>query len=210
MTSMREYSAMRDEELIILIHQGDDDAQNELFARYKNYVRARARSYFLVGADKEDVIQEGMIGLYKAMRDFRADKQSVFRAFAELCITRQMITAIKCANRQKHIPLNSYISLNKPVYDEDSDRQLIDVLTIGKTDNPEELLIGREDYKNIEKQIYEQLSKFEWTVLANYVSGKSYLQIAQTMKKPTKSIDNALQRIKRKLEKCLDERNKEF
>ena len=121
-----------DEELVILAKQGDAGAQEYLINKYKNFVRAKARSYFLIGADREDIIQEGMIGLYKAIRDFREDKLSSFRAFAELCITRQIITAIKTATRQKHIPLNSYVSLNKPIYDEDSDRTLLDVISGNK------------------------------------------------------------------------------
>jgi RNA polymerase sporulation-specific sigma factor len=192
-----------DEELALLAKEGDDDAQSELFGRYKNFVRAKARSYFLIGADKEDIIQEGMIGLYKAMRDFKDDKQASFRAFAELCVTRQMITAIKTATRQKHIPLNSYISLNKPVYDDESERTLIDVLSGGQVASPEEMLIDREEYAQIEKQIGSALSNFEREVLTSYVSGKSYQEIAMELGRHVKSIDNALQRVKRKLEKLV-------
>ena len=148
-----------------------------------------------------------MIGLFKAFRDFRPDKLSSFRAFAELCITRQIITAIKTATRQKHIPLNSYVSLNKPIYDEESDRTLLDVITEGRATNPEELLIGQEDLSSIEGKIGEALSDLEWEVLTSYLDGKSYQEIADDLGRHVKSIDNALQRVKRKLERLIDEKN---
>ncbi|HAA34877.1 MAG TPA: RNA polymerase sporulation sigma factor SigH, partial [Firmicutes bacterium] len=151
-------------------------------------------------------IQEGMIGLYKAIRDFKGDKLSSFRAFAELCITRQIITAIKTATRQKHIPLNSYVSLNKPIYDEDSDRTLLDILSGTKVTDPEELMINREEYNDIEFKIGEILSELEWRVLMLYLEGKSYQEIAVELKRHVKSIDNALQRVKRKLERYLEVR----
>ena len=197
------YHTMEDEQLVPLSREGNDRATEELFDRYKNYVRARARSYFLIGADREDIIQEGMIGLYKAIRDYRQEKQVTFRAFAEICITRQMITAVKTATRQKHIPLNSYVSLNKPVFDDDSDRTLIDMIAAGKNVNPEELLIGQEEYAAIESSMGTVLSDLERQVLALYLAGKSYQQIAETVGRNEKSIDNALQRVKRKLERCL-------
>ena len=171
--------------------------------KYKNFVRSKARSYFLIGADHEDIVQEGMIGLYKAIRDFRPDKLSSFRAFAELCITRQIITAIKTATRQKHIPLNSYVSLNKPLYDEESDRTLLDVIIEGRATNPEELIIGQEDLNSIHHKIDEVLSGLEQEVLRAYLDGKSYQEIADNLGRHVKSIDNALQRVKRKLEKYL-------
>ncbi len=145
-----------------------------------------------------------MIGLYKAIRDFRSDKLSSFRAFAELCITRQIITAIKTATRQKHIPLNSYISLNKPIYDEESDRTLMDILSGTKICDPEELIISQEEFSNIEAKIIELLSDLEWEVLTSYLQGKSYQEIAADLDRHVKSIDNALQRVKRKLERYLD------
>ena len=169
-------------------------------------MRAKARSYFLIGADREDIIQEGMIGFYKAVRDFRNDKLSSFRAFAELCVTRQIITAIKTATRQKHIPLNSYISLNKPIYDEDSDRTLLDVLSGAKVSDPEELVISQEEFVDIEKKMEEILSDLEWQVLMSYLDGKSYQEIAAELHRHVKSIDNALQRVKRKLEKYMENR----
>ena len=200
---------MSDEEVVELARQGDDDAQEYLIGKYKNFVRAKARSYFLIGADKEDIIQEGMIGLYKAIRDYRPDKLSSFRAFAELCITRQIITAIKTATRQKHIPLNSYISLNKPIYDEDSDRTLLDVISGTRVTDPEELVISQEDFDDIESKMGEILSSLEWNVLMYYLEGKSYQDIAAGLDRHVKSIDNALQRVKRKLERYLQARDQE-
>ncbi len=198
-----DYDNLTDEEIVAYARTGDDQAQEYLIYKYRNFVRAKARSYFLIGADREDIIQEGMIGLYKAIRDFRADKLSSFRAFAELCITRQIITAIKTATRQKHIPLNSYISLNKPIYDEDSDRTLMDVLSGTKLSDPEDLVISQEDFNHIEGKIGELLSDLEWEVLTSYLQGKSYQEIAVDLDRHVKSIDNALQRVKRKLERYL-------
>ena len=176
-----------------------------LLNRYKNFVRSKARVYFLPGADHEDIVQEGMIGLYKAIRDYRPDKLTCFRAFAELCITRQIITAIKTATRLKHTPLNKYISLNKPIFDEDSDRTLLDIITEGKTTNPEEVLINQENFSNIETQIGENLSVLEWEVLTSYLEGRSYQEIAEKLGKnvKVKTVDNALQRVKRKMEKLI-------
>ena len=200
------FSTMTDEQIVELAREGDNVAQEYLINKYKNFVRAKARSYFLIGADKEDIIQEGMIGLYKAIRDFRPDKLSSFRAFAELCITRQIITAIKTATRQKHIPLNSYVSLNKPIYDEDSDRTLLDVISGTRITDPEELVISREEFDDIEEKMGEILSSLEWRVLMYYLEGKSYQEIAVDLDRHVKSIDNALQRVKRKLERYLENR----
>ena len=150
-----------------------------------------------------------MIGLYKAIRDYRGDKLSSFRAFADLCITRQIITAIKTATRQKHIPLNSYVSLNKPIYDEDSDRTLMDVLSGMRITDPEELIISQEEIDDIELKMGEILSPLEWKVLTYYLDGKSYQEIAEILGRHVKSIDNALQRVKRKLERYLEKRNSE-
>ena len=200
-----DFAAMSDEEVVTLCQSGDSVAHEFLLNKYKNFVRSKARSYFLIGADHEDIVQEGMIGLYKAIRDYRVDKLSSFRAFAELCITRQIITAIKTATRQKHIPLNSYVSLNKPLYDEESDRTLLDVIIEGRATNPEELIIGQEDLKTIHHKIGEVLSSLEQDVLSAYLDGKSYQEIADNLGRHVKSIDNALQRVKRKLEKYLEE-----
>ncbi len=195
-----------EEEVVALARNGDSKAQEFLIKKYKNFVRGKARSYFLIGADREDIIQEGMIGLFKAIRDYRPDRIASFKAFAELCITRQMITAIKTATRQKHIPLNSYISLNKPMYDEDSERTLLDVVSGRVVSNPEELVISREEFDSMEAKIGEVLSDLELQVLTYYLDGKSYQEIAENLDRHVKSIDNALQRVKRKLEKCLQER----
>jgi RNA polymerase sigma-H factor len=200
------YDVMLDETIVEAAREGDDAAQEYLINKYKNFVRAKARSYFLIGADREDIIQEGMIGLYKAIRDFRNDKLASFRAFAELCITRQIITAIKTATRQKHIPLNSYVSLNKPIYDEESDRTLLDVLSGTKVTDPEELVISREEFVDIEHKMGEFLSDLEWKVLMSYLDGRSYQEIAKDLRRHVKSIDNALQRVKRKLERYLEKR----
>ncbi|OKL35942.1 RNA polymerase factor sigma-70 [Domibacillus mangrovi] len=196
--------SLNDEQLVELVHNGNSDALDYLIHKYRNFVRAKARSYFLIGADKEDIVQEGMIGLYKAVRDYKGDKLSTFKAFAELCITRQIITAIKTATRQKHIPLNSYISLDKPIYDEESDRTLMDVLTGVKITDPEELMINRELFISIEGKVNELLSDLERQVLALYLDGRSYQEIAEELNRHVKSIDNALQRVKRKLERYLE------
>ena len=198
---------MEDEELVCLARDGDEEALEFLINKYKNFVRAKARTYFLVGADREDIIQEGMIGIYKAIRDYRSDRLASFRAFAELCITRQIITAIKTATRQKHIPLNSYVSLNKPVFDDESERTLMDIMVPGVTTDPEELLISQEEVADIEGKMDELLSPLEKEVVDLYLEGKSYIEIAEQLGRHVKSVDNALQRVKRKLEGCLKKRN---
>lgn len=206
MYTTQDFESMADERVVKLAQDADGAAQEYLLNKYKNFVRTKARSYFLIGADHEDIVQEGMIGLYKAIRDYKAEKLSSFRAFAELCVTRQIITAIKTATRQKHIPLNSYISLNKPIYEEDSDRTLLDVITEEGVSNPEDMLIDREDLSLIEGRIGQMLSDLEKDVLVRYMEGKSYVEIAGEMHRHVKSIDNALQRIKRKLMKYLEEK----
>ena len=204
----RRYENLTDEEILLDIKEHNDKvARDYLIHKYRNFVRAKARSYFLIGADREDIVQEGMIGFYKAIRDFRDDKLSSFRAFAELCVTRQIITAIKTATRQKHIPLNSYVSLNKPIYDEDSDRTLLDIISGAKVSDPEELVISQEEFVDIEKKMEEILSDLEWKVLMSYLDGKSYQEIAEDLGRHVKSIDNALQRVKRKLEKYMETRS---
>lgn len=201
------FEILQDEEVVNIARAGSVLAQEYLINKYKSFVRAKARSYFLIGADREDIIQEGMIGLYKAIRDFRSDKLASFKAFAELCITRQIITAIKTATRQKHIPLNSYVSLNRPIYDEDSDRTLLDIMPGTQVLDPEELVINTEEIGSMEDKITEILSDLEWQVLNSYLDGKSYLEIADDLQRHVKSIDNALQRVKRKLERYLDSKN---
>lgn len=192
-----------DDKLLTLIHQEDNQALDILINKYKNFVRAKARTYFLIGADREDIIQEGMIGLYKAIRDYDGDKLASFRGFAELCITRQILTAIKMATRQKHIPLNSYVSLDKPIYDEESDRTLLDVITGVEAIDPQELLINREKFGDLQLKLTGLLSELERKVLDLYVEGRTYQEISIELKRHEKSIDNAIQRVKRKLEEVL-------
>lgn len=200
------YVQFDDDALIELVHQGDSEVLDYLIQKYRNFVRAKARTYFLIGADKEDIVQEGMIGLYKAIRDFKGDKLSSFKAFAELCITRQIITAIKTATRQKHIPLNSYVSLDKPIYDDESDRTLMDVISGAKVLDPEELIINKEEFDDIEVKMADLLSDLERKVLSLYLDGQTYQEISEELNRHVKSIDNALQRVKRKLERYLEMR----
>ena len=209
MTKEQIYKSAKDEELVLMAQNGDDAAQEYLLDKYKSLVRAKSRAYFLIGADSEDIIQEGMIGLYKAVRDYNEEKNASFRSFAELCVNRQMITAIKAATRQKHQPLNSYVSLNKPVYEEESEQTYMDFLqsSSGSLLNPEALLIGQENKRFLEDQMVKNLSSFETRVLVLYLQGRSYFEIANVLDKPEKSIDNALQRVKKKLEKFLEEKN---
>ncbi len=209
MTKEQTYKNAKDEELVLMAQNGDDTAQRYLLDKYKSLVRAKSRAYFLIGADSEDIIQEGMIGLYKAVRDYNEEKNASFRSFAELCVSRQMITAIKAATRQKHQPLNSYVSLNKPVYEEESEQTYMDFLQSSSSAllNPEALLIGQENKHFLEDQMVKNLSSFETRVLVLYLQGRSYFEIAHVLDKPEKSIDNALQRVKKKLEKFLEEKN---
>jgi RNA polymerase sporulation-specific sigma factor len=195
-----------DEELVTRAWQGDSEALDTLLARYRNFVRIKARSYFLVGADREDVVQEGMIGLYKAIRDYDGERLASFRSFAELCITRQIITAIKTATRQKHSPLNSYVSLHVPAYrDDDSEHELIDHFVVDGAD-PAESVVSTSELALLERYFGEILSDLEANVLQRYIEGQSYQEIAVELKRHVKSIDNALQRIKRKLEFYLEDR----
>jgi len=195
---------MTDDEIVKCAQDGSQLAIEYLLKKYKNFVQNKARSYFLVGADRDDIVQEGMIGLYKAIRDYRIDRLASFRAFAELCITRQIITAIKAATRQKHQPLNSYVSLNKPIYNQESTRTLLDVLQGEKLTNPEDLFISQEAYELLETSIKEMLSDLEKNVLLEYLKGKTYEEIAKALDRHVKSVDNALQRVKRKLEEFLE------
>ncbi|MFZ7133578.1 MAG: RNA polymerase sporulation sigma factor SigH [Eubacteriales bacterium] len=192
-----------DEELVLMAKKGDRNAEQLLLRRYRNFVKLKARPYFLIGADREDIIQEGMIGLFKGIRDYNPEKASSFKVFAELCIQRQIITAIKTATRQKHNPLNTYVSLDKPVYEEESEKTLLDIIANTQNTEPETIIIGQEQLGLMENRILEVLSDLEWNVLMSYVSGKSYCEIAGEMDKHVKSIDNALQRVKKKLESYL-------
>jgi len=204
---IEELAVLNDEQVVERARGGDDVALNFLLHKYRGFVQTKARSYFLMGADHEDIVQEGMIGLYKAIRDFRVEKPASFRAFAELCVTRQIITAVKTASRQKHTPLNTYVSLHKPIHDEESERTLLDILSSQHVTDPEELLISKEEFNDICRQMNKLLSDLEKEVLVFYLDGKSYQEIAVLLKRHVKSIDNALQRIKRKVERYLTERN---
>ncbi|KYG89926.1 RNA polymerase factor sigma-70 [[Bacillus] sp. KCTC 13219] len=204
MPTIQQFEELSDEELVEQVRLGNTDALDFLITKYRLFVKAKARSYFLVGADKEDIIQEGMIGLYKAIRDFKGDKLASFRAFAELCVTRQIITAIKTATRQKHIPLNSYVSLDKPIYDEESERTLMDIITSPQSDDPMHAMINQEEFSYLEEKMSEVLSELEQQVLALYLEGRSYYEISELLNRHVKSIDNALQRVKRKLERHLE------
>ena len=197
------YEGKSDDELIELA-KSDEYAFEYIVTKYKCIVLSKARGYFLVGADKEDIIQEGMIGLVKAIRDYRVEREASFNGFAEMCINRQIITAIKSATRQKHIPLNNYVSFSRPVYDgveNGEKRTVIDVLEGDSSLNPEEKFIIEESYRGMDEKIMKSLSRFEKSVLGYYLSGNSYAEISRLTSKPVKSIDNALQRIKKKLEK---------
>ena len=196
-----------DEELVLAARAGDDAALSALLTKYRAFARVKARSYFLVGADREDIVQEGMIGLYKAVRDFNGEMESSFRSFAELCVTRQIITAIKTATRQKHGPLNNYVSFSRPVsVDDDGERVLADVLPTVSVSDPADLVISAERIRALQEHFDEVLSELETEVLRLYVEGKSYQEIAELLQRHVKSIDNALQRIKRKLECHLRDR----
>ncbi len=205
-TTGNKLSGLSDDEVVELAKNEDNSAIEELVSRYKNCILLKTRTYFLRGADKEDIMQEGMIGLIKAIRDYNSDKKTSFKSFAELCITRQIITAVKAATRQKHIPLNSYVSLNGHT-DGDEERAPLELVDSTTRFNPEEYIIMRERCKQIDEHILKLLSKFERNVLELYLTGKSYQEISQIADCSIKSIDNALQRIKRKLEKCsIDEK----
>ncbi len=189
-----------DNELVARVRGGDDRALTDLLARYRNFARSKARSYFLAGSEKEDVVQEGMIGLFKAIRDFDLAQETPFRAFAELCISRQILTAIKTANRQKHQPLNSSVSLDAPAYnDPASDQSVGDNLPASHLSDPIELVISAEEVEALRRSMQENLTDLEGDVLRLYMDGKSYEEIASVLGNHVKSIDNALQRIKRKL-----------
>ncbi len=196
-----------DVELVGMAQAEDTRALVTMLERYQDFVRLKARSYFLVGGDREDIVQEGMIGLYKAIRDYRTDRETSFKAFAEVCVTRQMITAIKTATRQKHLPLNTYVSLHNPICESDGpDRSYMDFLASSRSTDPVEVVISFEEAESIMTNFREMLSPLETEVLRLYVEGRSYQQIAEDLDRHVKSIDNALQRIKRKVEQHLEYR----
>ena len=195
-----ELETLHDEQLIELLRRGDENAERILYERYKPLVRARARAYFLVGADHEDLAQEGMIGLYKAVCEYDGSRAASFRSFAELCVTRQILTAIKSATRKKHTPLNEAVSLSQPVFEQDNERTLMDLLAGVRVSDPEELLIGKESYAAARRYVKERLSALEKQAFSLYLQGYSYPDIAQALARPLKSVDNAIQRAKKKLD----------
>ena len=201
------YSNLKDEEIISQIKSGDKDALSYLLEKYKNLVNIKVSKYFMIGAEKEDILQEGMIGLFKAIQSFNEQKQNSFKSFANICIERQLITAIKSSNRQKHMPLNTYLSLNTAAYDnnEDDSVELIDTFNSKTAEDPLETIMKKEYYSEVEEAINKNLSKFEKQVLERYLKGESYVTIAKRLDSPVKSIDNAIQRIRKKASKNMME-----
>jgi len=199
-------STLVDEEVLALVHKGDRNAFNYLISKYEGIVRYKAKTYFLVGSDSDDVIQEGLIGLYKAICDFDKHKMTSFRSFAELCITRQIITSIKSATRLKHTPLNTYISIYKPIHDEHSDRLLLDIIDNRFSMEPQKILMNREKKAHIQARLQKSLTRLEHNVLSLYLKGYSYEEIADKLNRHEKSIDNALQRVKRKVDQLIQKK----
>lgn len=198
------YNNMSDDELLKLINKKDTDALDFLICKYKDLVNSKVNKYFIIGAEKEDIVQEGLIGLYKAIKDYKPDKQNSFKSFANLCIERQLITAIKSSNRQKHMPLNSYLSLNTSAYDNDEDgTELIETFEVDTIEDPLETIMKKESFDEIQKTMHKSLSKFEEQVLDRYIQGESYEIIAKRLDTPVKSVDNAIQRIRKKAIKNL-------
>ena len=201
------YNNMSDEELLEAIREKDTNALNFLICRYKDLVNSKVNKYFIIGAEKEDIIQEGLIGLYKAIKDYKEDKQNSFKSFANLCIERQLITAIKSSNRQKHMPLNSYLSLNMTAYeneDENNETQIMDVLETNIIEDPLDKITKKEYMSDVESVIDNSLSDFEKKVLNRFIQGESYVKIAERLDAPVKSVDNAIQRIRKKTAKNLN------
>lgn len=199
-----EYTHMTDEKLIENIKQEDQNALNCLIERYNEVVSMKANKFFMVGAEREDMVQEGMIGLYKAVKSFNTEKQNSFKTFANMCIERQLITAVKNSNRQKHIPLNSSISLNAAAYDDNEDMDKLDVLDVKVLNDPSDIIADREYFQSIENKIKENLSDFELHVLYEYEKGKTYAAIAEKLNAKIKSVDTAIQRIRKKANKIKD------
>lgn len=197
------YEKMTDEQLLEA-SKSDKKALNCLLERYNNVVNMKANKFFMIGAEREDMVQEGMIGLYKAVKSFDLNKQNSFKTFANLCIERQLITAVKNSNRQKHIPLNSSVSLNASAYDENDDTTIMEVLETNVVDDPSDIIAQKEYYNSIETKIDESLSGFEKKVLDQYKQGKSYVAIANALDTKVKSVDTAIQRIRKKASKIRD------
>ena len=198
------YNNMSDDELLELINKKDTDVLDFLICKYKDLVNSKVNKYFIIGAEKEDIVQEGLIGLYKAIKDYKPDKQNSFKSFANLCIERQLITAIKSSNRQKHMPLNSYLSLNMTAFeneDGNNDTQIVDVLENTVIEDPLDTITKKEYFSSVENVIDSSLSDFEKKVLNRYVQGESYVKIAERLDAPVKSVDNAIQRIRKKTAK---------
>jgi len=194
------YNNLTDEQIILQIKQGDERALSYLLDKYKDLVNVKVGKYFMIGAEKEDIVQEGMIGLFKAIKSFDVTKQNTFKSFANICIERQLITAIKSSNRQKHLPLNSYLSLNSSAYEnnEDESVELIDTFDSKTIEDPLETIMKKEYYSEIENAVNKSLSKFEKQVLDRFIKGESYVKIAEKLDSPVKSVDNAIQRIRKK------------
>lgn len=195
-----QYNNLPDEQIVSLIKEGDEKALSYLLEKYKNLVNVKVGKYFIIGAEKEDIMQEGMIGLFKAIKSFKEEKQNSFKSFANICIERQLITAIKSSNRQKHMPLNSYLSLNTAAYDnnEEDSVELIDTFNSKTVEDPLETIMKKEYYDEVEIAVHKHLSKFEKQVLDRFIKGESYVTIAQKLDSPVKSVDNAIQRIRKK------------
>ena len=213
MNDNMKYINIEDEELINQVKNGDKNALEYLISKYKEMVESKVNKYFIIGAEKEDIVQEGLIGLYKAIKDYKVDKQNSFKSFANLCIERQLITAIKSSNRQKHMPLNSYLSLNMPVYnneDENNETELLEIFNSNVVEDPLDTITKREYYSDVESVIDTSLSSFDKKVLNRYVQGESYVQIAEKLDAPVKSVDNAIQRIRKKTIKNLVNRDSSF
>ena len=198
------YSNLTDEQIISQIKQGDQESLAYLLEKYKNLVNIKVSKYFMIGAEKEDILQEGMIGLFKAIKDFKEEKQKSFKSFANICIERQLITAIKSSNRQKHMPLNSYLSLNTSAYDDEGDgTELLETFEVNTIEDPLETIMKQESFNEIQNAVQKSLSKFEGQVLERYMQGESYEVIAKRLDTPVKSVDNAIQRIRKKAIKNL-------
>lgn len=206
-----QYNNLTDEQIVSLIKQGDEKALSYLLEKYKNLVNIKVGKYFIIGAEREDIVQEGMIGLFKAIKNFDVEKQNTFKSFANICIERQLITAIKSSNRQKHMPLNSYLSLNTAAYDnnEEDSVELIDTFDSKTIEDPLETVMKKEYYTEVENAVNKSLSKFEKQVLDRFIKGESYLTIAQKLDYPVKSVDNAIQRIRKKAIKNMFNENEE-
>ncbi len=193
------YINLTDEQIISQIKEGNEQALTFLLDKYKNLVNSKVSKYYIIGAEREDIVQEGMIGLYKAIRNFDTEKQNAFKTFANICIERQLITAIKSSNRQKHIPLNSYLSLNTSAYDDDENgTELIETFNNDTIEDPLETIMKKEYFEEIQNTMHKSLSKFEESVLERYIQGESYEVIAKRLDTPIKSVDNAIQRIRKK------------